>query len=148
MSTLSTALEARITRRYAHPVSLVYRAWTDPAHLPQWFRPYDDVTMEIVGFDLREGGEYVFDFTWPQSRFALRGKFLTVRHEECLIFTWTPQPPDVDAGKDTMVSVFFRAFGSRETEVEVRHSLFPDEAMCHRHEGCWNATLDQLLRRL
>jgi uncharacterized protein YndB with AHSA1/START domain len=148
MPSLSPTLEARIIRRYPHPVSRVYRAWTQPAHLPQWFRPYDEVAMEIVEFDLREGGEYVFHFTWPQSKFLLRGKFLTIQPEECLIFTWTPQAPDIDAGKDTMVSVFFRALGNHETELEVRHSLFPDEAMCQRHEGCWSATLDQLLRRL
>ena len=94
------------------------------------------------------GVDNVFHFTWPRSEFLLEGKFLTVRPNECLIFTWAPQPPDVDAGKDTMVSVFFRAVAESETEVEVRHSLFPDDSMRQRHEGCWNATLDQLRRRL
>lgn len=104
--------------------------------------------MEIVEFSLTEGGRYVFHFTWPQSKFLLEGTFLTVRPEDCLIFTWTPLPPDVDAGKDTLVSVFFRPLSTHETEVEVRHTLFPDETMRERHEGCWNSTLDQLQRRL
>jgi len=141
-------LEVRVTRHYPHPVSLVYQAWTDTEHLPRWFRPYDEVTLEIATFDLREGGEYAFHFTWPESRFLLRGKFLTVEPQRCLIFTWVPEAPDIDAGKDTLVSVFFKAVGDSETEVELRHTLFPDEAMRERHEGCWNATLDQLFRRL
>jgi uncharacterized protein YndB with AHSA1/START domain len=126
----------------------VYHAWTDPVHLTQWFRPYDDVILDIVAHDLREGGEYAFHFTWPQAKFMLRGKYLTVRPLQCLIFTWTPEPPDIDAGKDTLVSVFFRPLSEHETELEVRHTLFPDEAMRSRHEGCWNSTLDQLLHRL
>lgn len=149
MSIPSTApLEVQVTRRYPHPLSLVYQAWTDPEHLPRWFRPYDDVTLEIIAFDLREGGEYAFHFTWPESQFVLRGKFLTVEPQRCLIFTWVPEAPDIDAGKDTMVAVFFRALGDSETEVELHHTLFPDDAMRERHEGCWNATLDQLFRRL
>lgn len=148
MSASQPPLEVQVIRRYPHPVAMVYEAWTAPQHLSQWFRPYDDVTLKIVHLDLREGGEYVFHFTWPQATFLLRGKYLSVKPLECLIFTWMPEPPDIDAGKDTMVSVFFRALNQSETEVEVRHTLFPDEAMRARHEGCWNSTLDQLLRRL
>lgn len=148
MSPSSQPLEVRVVRRYGHPVSLVYKAWTDPVHLPQWFKPYENVTMEIVSINLCEGGEYVFHFTWPQAKFLLRGKFLTVQPDKCLIFTWMPEAPDVDAGKDTMVSVFFHAVSEQETEVELRHTLFPDKAMQQRHEGCWNATLDQLFKNL
>jgi uncharacterized protein YndB with AHSA1/START domain len=140
--------EVQVTRRYPHPVVRVYQAWTRREHLTQWFRPYDDVHLEILEFDLREGGPYVFRFTWPQSTFLLRGQFLRVEPDQCLVFTWIPDPPDVDAGKETMVSVFFRALGDHETEVEVRHTQFPDEAMRERHDGCWNSTLDQLLKRL
>lgn len=140
--------EVIIARLYPHSVERVWRAWTQPEHLPHWFRPYDDVIMEIIRFELREGGGYAYCFTWPQSKFVLEGRFLTVQPQQCLIFTWKPLPPDVDAGKDTLVSVFFRRISDAETEVEVRHTLFPDETMRRRHEGCWSATLDQLGRNL
>lgn len=140
--------EALIIRRYPHPVERVYRAWTQPAHMEQWFRPFDDVTMKVTNFDLREGGEYFFHYSWPQGEFPVRGRFLTVNHEACLIFTWLPQEPDVDAGKETLVSVFFRALSERETEVEVRHTYFPDEAMRQRHLEGWMATMDRLGRNL
>jgi uncharacterized protein YndB with AHSA1/START domain len=148
MPTTPRPLEVQVIRRYPHLLERVYRAWTQPDHLRQWFRPYDNVTLDIVEYDLREGGRYAFHFTWPESKFLLRGRFLTVQPEQCLIFTWVPEPPDVDAGKETLVSVFFRAVSPGQTEVEVRHTLFPDEGMRGRHEGCWNSTLDQLLKRL
>ncbi len=54
----------------------VWRAWTDPAILPQWFGPkgYSCQTKEI---DLRDGGIWRFDVTgpdgtiWPNRHHAL-----------------------------------------------------------------------------
>jgi uncharacterized protein YndB with AHSA1/START domain len=80
--------------------------------------------------------------------FPVRGRFLTIRDEECLIFTWEPQPPDVDAGKETLVSVWFRELEPGVTELELRHTLFPDATMRQRHEDGWIATLDRLTRYL
>lgn len=135
--------EATITRRYPHPIMRVFDAWTRIEHIEQWFRPYDDVTLNVEAFDFREGGEYHFCYTWPGNVFPVRGKFLTITPQQALIFTWMPQEPDPDAGKETMVSVFFRQIGPCETEVEVRHSLFPDEPMRQRHSDGWTATLER-----
>lgn len=141
-------LEARIVRQYPHPVSRVYRAWIMAEHIEEWFRPFDDVTLKVEQFEPREGGCYDFRYTWPEGEFPVRGTFLTITPEQTLIFSWEPQPPDVDAGKETMVSVFFRALKPSLTEVEVRHTLFPDETMRQRHEEGWCATLDRLSRHL
>lgn len=140
--------EARQTRRFPHPVSRVYAAWIDPQQIVQWWRPYDDVTLEVVAFEFRENGNYLFRYTWPGGVFPVRGRFLTIKPEECLIFSWEPQPPDPDAGKETMVSVWFRSIEPGVTEIELRHTLFPDETMRRRHEEGWVATLDRLVREL
>jgi uncharacterized protein YndB with AHSA1/START domain len=44
----------------------VWRAWTDPAILPQWFGPagYSCTTRDI---DLRNGGQWTFDMTGPDG---------------------------------------------------------------------------------
>jgi uncharacterized protein YndB with AHSA1/START domain len=117
-------------------------------HIEQWFRPLDDVTLRVEHFDLREGGDYFFRYSWPEGEFPVRGRFITVQPEQSLIFSWEPQEPDVDAGKETMVAVFFRALEPSVTEVEVRHMLFPDDPMRQRHDEGWNATLDRLSRHL
>lgn len=144
----SQPFEAVLVRRFPHPLSLVYRVWTDPQHLAEWLRPFDDVTLEIPLFEFREGGEYQFRYTWPGGLFPVYGRFLTIRPEQSLIFSWEPQPPDVDAGKETMVSAWFRAIEPGQTELEVRHTLFPDSAMRQRHDEGWAATLDRLARFL
>jgi uncharacterized protein YndB with AHSA1/START domain len=144
----SDSREAVLLRRFPHPVSRVFRVWTDPVHIAEWFRPFDDVVLRVETFEFREGGEYFFRYTWPEGVFPVRGKFLTIRTEECLIFSWLPQPPDIDAGKDSLVSVWFRAIAENVTEIELRHTLFPDESMRRRHEEGWIATLDRLTRFL
>ena len=44
----------------------VWRAWTDPAILPQWFGPkgYSCTTKDI---DLRNGGQWTFDMLGPDG---------------------------------------------------------------------------------
>jgi uncharacterized protein YndB with AHSA1/START domain len=55
-----------LTRLIAAPPETVWRCWTDPAILPQWFGPegYCCTTKEI---DLREGGLWRFDMIGPDG---------------------------------------------------------------------------------
>jgi uncharacterized protein YndB with AHSA1/START domain len=141
--------EAIVTRQLDAPVELVYRTWAEPEHLPHWLSPSDEVTLIVQQFEFREGGDYCFRYTWDQAgQMDVRGRFLKIVPAETLIFSWEPQEPDVDAGKETMVSVWFRSRGPRSTEVEIRHTLFPDEAMRRRHNEGWTGTIDRLSRHL
>jgi uncharacterized protein YndB with AHSA1/START domain len=141
--------EARLVRRFVSPLSLVYEAWTRPRRLERWFSSAGEIRMEVVEFDFREGGGYYIRYTWgEQAVMPLRGKFLTIEPEKSLVFTWLLQPPDLDAGKETLVSVWFRPCPNSETEVEVRHALFPDEPMRGRHLAGWMGALNRLGRLL
>ena len=55
-----------IARLIAAPVAAVWRCWSDPALLPQWFGPegYRCITKEI---DLRDGGVWRFDMIGPDG---------------------------------------------------------------------------------
>ena len=136
--------EARIQRTFPHPVSLVYRAWTQPEHIEQWLRPAESIRLSVKAFNFREGGEYFFDYLWADGAKPVRGKFLRIIPEHSVIFSWLPQPPDPDAGAETMVSVFFRARGEDHTEVEVFHTLFPNEPMRECHDQGWSGALTLL----
>jgi uncharacterized protein YndB with AHSA1/START domain len=98
----------------------------------------------VKEFSFREGGEYFFDYVWADGAKPVRGKFLRIVPEQSLIFSWVPQPPDPDAGAETMVSVFFRAQGEDWTEVEVLHTLFPNAPMCGCHTQGWSGALTLL----
>lgn len=55
-----------VERSFAAPVDLVWRAWTDPAILCQWWapKPYECV---IRSLDLREGGKWLYCMQGPQG---------------------------------------------------------------------------------
>jgi uncharacterized protein YndB with AHSA1/START domain len=49
------------TRMFDAPRELVWKAWTDPKHLAQWWGP-DGFTTTTDSFDMREGG------VWRRTR--------------------------------------------------------------------------------
>jgi uncharacterized protein YndB with AHSA1/START domain len=51
-----------VTREFAAPRDLVFRAYTEPDLLAQWLRPRD-VTMTIERYDARDGGTYRYVHT-------------------------------------------------------------------------------------
>jgi uncharacterized protein YndB with AHSA1/START domain len=70
--------EIVLTRVYDASRELVWRAWTEPARIVQWFGPrgYTCTTHEI---DIRVGGRWRFDMTGPNGqRWPNRMVFLEI----------------------------------------------------------------------
>ncbi len=59
-------VQMTMSRVIAADIEVVWRCWTDPAHLPHWFGPagYSCQTKEI---DLRHGGVWRFDMIGPDG---------------------------------------------------------------------------------
>ena len=55
------------------PPEAVYRAFTDPAALVDWFAP-GDMTAVVHRFDLRTGGGYVMSLFYPAAEAGAPGK--------------------------------------------------------------------------
>ncbi|MDO9640964.1 MAG: SRPBCC domain-containing protein [Pseudotabrizicola sp.] len=56
-----------LSRLIAAPVARVWRCWTDPTLLPQWFGP-EGFTCQTHEIDLRQGGHWIFDMTGPDGK--------------------------------------------------------------------------------
>lgn len=54
------------TRVFASPRSVVWRAWTEPAHLSRWWGP-KGFTNTFHEFDLRSGGDWRFVMHGPDG---------------------------------------------------------------------------------
>lgn len=105
-----------LSRLIAASPELVWRCWTDPALLPQWFGPegYSCTTKEI---SLRQGGIWRFDMIGPD------GKVWPNRHR----FTLYDQPrrieflmdgdTDADTPFEVVVTLTPEAGGTRITQV-------------------------------
>lgn len=55
-----------LTRLIAAPPEKVWRCWTDPALLPQWFGP-EGFSCQTKTISLHEGGEWIFDMIGPDG---------------------------------------------------------------------------------
>lgn len=70
--------EIVLSRVVAAPRSLVFKAWTDPQHLPRWFGPAG-FKVETQEIDIRVGGRWRFIFIAPDgTRYDNRMVFLRI----------------------------------------------------------------------
>jgi uncharacterized protein YndB with AHSA1/START domain len=79
--------ELVLTRIIDAPREKVFRAWTEPELLKQWFAP-QPYTTPVVELDLRPGGASLIVMRSPQGQeFPNRGVYLDVVENERLVFT-------------------------------------------------------------
>lgn len=78
------------------PPEKLFRAWTEPDLLKQWFTPRP-WTVSFVETDVRPGGASLIVMRNPEGQeFPHRGVYLEVVENKCLVFTdayinaWTP----------------------------------------------------------
>ncbi|TNJ62339.1 ATPase [Paenibacillus hemerocallicola] len=58
--------ELLVTRAFATPRELVYKAWTDPEHLPHWWGPRG-FTVTVLEIDVRPGGVWHYIMHGPDG---------------------------------------------------------------------------------
>src|ERR1700754_411251 len=84
---MSADRELVLTRLINAPREKVYRAWTEPELLKQWFAPLP-YTTPVVEIDVRPGGTNFFVMRGPDGRdMPNRGVYLEVVENERLVFT-------------------------------------------------------------
>ena len=133
----------RITRTFAPPRETVFRAWTDPEALKQWWGPpgYGTPVAEV---DLRAGGRYRLGMReLPEGAiFYLSGTYREIRPPEKLVYTWRweSDPPE----SQTLVTVEFQERGAA-TEVVVTHEMFAARDQRDKHEMGWTGCLGKLV---
>lgn len=136
-----------LNRSYSVAPEKVWRAWTDPQAMKQWFKPDASWTVPVAEADVRVGGRYRILMRDPQGQeFDLTGTYREVVPNRRLVMTWSwsNQP-----GEESLVTVTLRPAGKGEsTELELRHEGYLDMENEPTHQEGWNGALDQLGNRL
>lgn len=133
-----------ITRVFDAPRELVYKVWTDPKHLAQWWGPHG-FTTTILQMDVRPGG------TW---RYAMRGLdgndypfdgvYLEIDEPRRLVFSGTIHG---DRSQEVWTEVTFTE-QERKTTLRV-HQVYSFESAATRGAPIgWNQMLDRLFEYL
>jgi uncharacterized protein YndB with AHSA1/START domain len=146
---MSTAdRELVITRVINAPREKVYRAWTDPEQLKQWFAP-KPWTTPVAELDVRAGGSNLIVMRGPDGKdFPNRGVYLEVVPNERLVFTdayteaWQPSEKPFM----TVILTFEDEGGKTKYTARVRHWTVADRQTHEQmgfHQG-WGQCADQL----
>ena len=146
---MSANRELMLTRLINAPREKVYRAWTDPELLKQWFAPLP-YTTPVADLDVRPGGANFIVMRGPDGKdMPNRGVYLEVVPNERLVFTdayvkaWEPSE------KPFMTAILtFEDAGGGKTKYTalVRHPTVADREMHEKmgfHKG-WGQCTDQL----
>jgi uncharacterized protein YndB with AHSA1/START domain len=140
--------ELVLTRLIDAPRDRLFKAWTDPALLKQWFAPLP-YTTPVAELDVRPGGANLIVMRGPDGTdLPNRGVYLEVVENERLVFTdayttaWEPS-----AKPFMTVIVTFETEG-RKTRytARVRHWTVADREAHEKmgfHQG-WGQCADQL----
>jgi uncharacterized protein YndB with AHSA1/START domain len=127
----------KVLRIEASP-EIVWRYWTDPVRMAEWWGPAADL-------DARPGGSCVVEMGGGP---VMRGEYVEVVPFERLVFTfgWDPMPegPQVAPGS-TRVEVLL-AEDAGGTVLTLRHTGLPS-AVADEHDGGWGHFLAILAER-
>jgi len=140
-----------ITRKVAAPRALVFRAWTDPQHLAQWFGPRG-FTIPECAVDARVGGGLTIVMRAPDgARHPMRGVFQEVVRDERLSFTNIALDADGEKLLEGVTTVTFEDEGggtrmTLTTYAEGAAGIV--ERMLDGMEAGWRQTLDKLAEHL
>ena len=148
-----------IRRTFAAPRDVVFRAWTEPDRLKQWWGVEETFSTPIAEVDLRVGGAYRLGMLAPgeDSPYIVGGIYQEVRRPEKLVYTWVwegEQEPGASTAsahtadfREMLVTVEFNDLGP-STEVVLTHEYFPDQHAKDEHNHGWNGCFAQLARLL
>ena len=140
--------ELVLTRLIDAPREKLYRAWTEPALMKQWFAPKPWTTPEAQT-DVRPGGASLVVMRSPDGQdFPNRGVYLEVVPNERLVVTdaytkaWEPSEKPFM----TLILTFEAEGGKTRYTARARHWTVADREAHEKmgfHEG-WGQCTDQL----
>lgn len=144
----TTERELVLSRLIDAPREKVFKAWTDPALLTQWFAP-SPWTTPFAQLDVRPGGASLVVMRSPDgNEFPNRGVYLDVVENERIVFTdayttaWEPSEKPFM----TAILTFEEENGKTRYTARVQHWTKADREAHEEmgfHQG-WGQCTDQL----
>lgn len=145
-----------ITRVFDAPRELVFKAWTDPDLVKQWWGP-SSFTAPHAEIDLREGGRVLLCMRTPDGREMWNaGTIRELAAPSRLVMTQyvadeagnliPPEqygmPPDYQA--ETLITVNLEPLPDGRTKLTLEHSIPAEMAQETGALAGWNGSLDKM----
>jgi uncharacterized protein YndB with AHSA1/START domain len=143
MAETATAQEITIRRVFEAPRELVWKAWTEPERLAEWWGPRGSRTpLDQVTMDVRPGGTFhVTSVSEDGSEMSVAGVYREVVEPERLVL----DEPAEGAWHEGAVSVAtFNDLGDGRTEMVVQTTIHTTDEMRVQAQAGMESTFDRL----
>ena len=131
-----------LTHKYAAAPEKVWRAWTDPQTLKQWWGPGPGESVSLAELDVRVGGRFRICFGGADgNEHECAGIYKEVVKPKKLVFTWSW--PRTTPERESVVTILFNAKGGG-TELVFKHEQLFDEKVRDDHQRGWTGLLEKL----
>jgi uncharacterized protein YndB with AHSA1/START domain len=131
-----------LVRVFDAPRPLVFKAWTDAAHVAQWWGPQGFITT-FCQMDIRPGGAFRFCMRSPAGTdHWKRGFYREIVEPERIVFTFAWEDASGNPGHETLITVRFEALGER-TRLTLQQAAFETVAQCDDHRTGWTSCLER-----
>ena len=137
--------EVLITRIFDAPRELVFRAWTDPDQVAEWYGPeHFDTPRESIRIDLRVGGRYELTMVRRDGggEHAIGYEIIELVEPELLVLRSDPMP-QVGMPDPTVTRVELHGHGEK-TRMTLTDGPYP--AGGGHAEAGWDSAFDKLAR--
>lgn len=141
---LPTESSLMLSRVYAAPIDLLWRAWTEPEMISSWFCPKECKFLSGAG-DVRVGGDYRSSMLCNGKVWTVAGRYLQVEFRSLLAFTHRWQEP---AAVETVVRVRFITLDAARTEIRLAQTGLASKGSAIGHSEGWASCLENLADRL
>jgi uncharacterized protein YndB with AHSA1/START domain len=140
----AAAAVLQVRRILSAPREEVFRAWTEPELVRQWFKPRGG-SSPSAEMDVRVGGEYRWGMKLLGRVYYAFGEYVEVDPPNRLVFTFGWSRALVRLA-DSVVTVEFGDRGDR-TEVVITHERLPGRTSRALHGAGWRKCLANLDQR-
>jgi uncharacterized protein YndB with AHSA1/START domain len=139
----ANALELTITRTFNAPRELVYKLFTEPAHIVHWMGPRDFEARNFTQ-DARVGGK------WRGMLHPVNGgrdlwqggTFLEIVPPSRVSYTFAWDDEHGSPSEETVVTLDFEAQGNK-TKLTFHQTGFTSKGERDGHSGGWSETFDK-----
>lgn len=148
--------EIVITRIFNAPREVVFKVWTEPKHIEQWWGP-QGFTTRVTEMDLRPGGQWRYVMIGPDgTEYPAKGVFREIVPSERIVTSdefdeGIEKVLDTDLPQGMIATVMFEDLeGKTRLTIQIVHAS-ADDRRKHEEMGVvagWNSSLDCLEEHL
>ena len=137
-STQEPSMKVVVTRVFLAPCDMVFKAWTDPKQMVQWWSP-KGVECRSVTAEVKIGGAYRIHMVPPNDQAIAYGKYTQIVPNQLLQFTWEWEERDMP---QTLVTVKFEDLG-KTTRLTLTHEGFVEKEDADDHNNGWSSAIEK-----